>query len=52
MHAVLENDAADDDGEGDADVAHCAERGGRGGDVGLGDEGLDCDVRWVELWGR
>lgn len=49
LHAVLEDDAADDDGDGGGEVADEAEGGGRGGDVLGRDEGLEGDERGLEV---
>jgi len=46
---VLEDDAADDDGDGGCEVAHEAERRGCGGDVLVCDEGLQCDEGGLEV---
>lgn len=48
-HAVLEDDAADDDGDRGGDVAREAERCGRGGDVAGLDERLQRDERGLEV---
>ena len=42
-HAVLEDDAADDDGDGGGELADEAESRGCGGDVAGLDEGLEGD---------
>lgn len=48
-HAVLENDTADDDGDGGGELADEAEGGGCGGDVARLDEGLERDEGGLEV---
>ena len=48
-HAVLEDDAADDDGDGGGELADETERGSCGGDVAGLDEGLECDQWGLEV---
>lgn len=43
LHSILEDDAADDNGDGGREVADEAKGGGRGGDVAGGDQGLESD---------
>ena len=48
-HAVLEDDAADDDGDGGGELADEAEGRGCGGDVAGLDEGLERDEGGLEI---
>ena len=48
-HAVLEDDAADDDGDGGGEVPHEAEEGRRGGDVSRRDFRLEGDQGSLEV---
>ena len=48
-HAVLENDATDDDGDGGGELSGEAEGRGCGGDVAWFDEGLERDQGGLEI---
>ena len=48
-HAVLENDTADDDGDGGGELADEAEGGRCGGDVPWLDEGLERDEGGLKI---
>ena len=49
-HAVLEDDAADDDGDGGRELADEPERCGCGGNVSRLDVRLERDERGLEIW--